>query len=138
MTGLKKEYYGLEAGLKFKLTSWLDLKTLGAISEAKNINNVTANYMLSKSAEVYTDKAYVLDMRESGTPLTVGSIGLSTHMNGWFIDVNANYYDRIYLSYSPGYRYEKVLKNRQSAHQKYPEIFPAVVTEDGNSCCLKL
>ena len=133
MTGLKKEYYGLEAGLKFKLTSWLDLKTLGAISEAKNINNVTANYMISKSAEVYTDKAYVLDMRESGTPLTVGSIGLSTHLNGWFIDVNANYYDRIYLSYSPSYRYEKVLKNRQSAHQKYPEIFPAVVTEDGNS-----
>ena len=133
MTGLKKEYYGLEAGLKFKLTSWLDFKTLGTISEAKNINNVTANYMLSKSAEVYTDKAYVIDMRESGTPLTVGSIGLDLHTNGWFVNLNANYYDRIYLSYSPSYRYEKVLKNRQSAHKKYPEIFPSVVTEDGNS-----
>ncbi len=29
MTGLKKEYYGVEVGAKFKLTSWLDLKTLG-------------------------------------------------------------------------------------------------------------
>ena len=133
MTGLKKEYYGLEAGLKVKLTSWLDLKTLGTISEAKNINNVTANYMLSKSAEVYTDKAYVIDMRESGTPLTVGSIGLGMHTGGWYIDLNANYYDRIYLSYSPSYRYERVLKNRQAAHQKYPEIFDATVSEDGNS-----
>ena len=133
MTGLQKEYYGIEAGLNFKLTSWLNLKTLGTISEAKNINNVTANYMLSKSAEVYTDKAYVKDMRESGTPLTVGSIALDFHTNGWFINLNANYYDRIYLSYSPSYRYERVLKNRQSAHQKYPEIFPAVVSEDGNS-----
>ena len=82
MTGLKKEYYGIEAGLKVKLASWLDFKTLGTISEAKNINNAIANYMVSKSAKVYTDKAYVKDMRESGTPLTVGSIGLDMHTNG--------------------------------------------------------
>ena len=52
--------------------------------------------MLSKSAEVYQDKAYVMNMRESGTPLTVGSIGLDAHVNGWFVNLNANYYDRIY------------------------------------------
>ena len=133
MTGLKKEYYGVEAGLDFKLTSWLNFKTIGSICEAKNLNNVTAVYMLSKSANVYSDKAYVAGMRESGTPLTVGSLGLNFHKSGWFIDLNANYYDRIYLSYSPSYRYERVLKNRQSAHITYPEIFDAVVSEDGNS-----
>ena len=133
MTDLKKEYYGVEAGLDFKLTSWLNFKTIGSICEAKNLNNVTAVYMLSKSADVYSDKAYVAGMRESGTPLTVGSLGLNFHKSGWFIDLNANYYDRIYLSYSPSYRYERVLKNRQSAHITYPEIFDAVVSEDGNS-----
>ena len=132
MTGLKKEYYGVEVGAKIKLTSWLDLKTLGAMSEAKNINNVNAVYMLSKSAEVYQDKAYVMNMRESGTPLTVGSIGLDAHVNGWFVNLNANYYDRIYLSYSPSYRYEKVLTNRQAAHKAFPEIF-APTTLDGMS-----
>ena len=132
MTGLKKEYYGVEVGAKFKLTSWLDLKTLGAMSEAKNINNVNAVYMLSKSAEVYQDKAYVMNMRESGTPLTVGSIGLNAHVNGWFVNLNANYYDRIYLSYSPSYRYEKVLTNRQAAYKAFPEIF-APTTLDGMS-----
>jgi hypothetical protein len=127
-----KEYYGVEVGAKFKLTSWLDLKTLGAMSEAKNINNVNAVYMLSKSAEVYQDKAYVMNMRESGTPLTVGSIGLDAHVNGWFVNLNANYYDRIYLSYSPSYRYEKVLTNRQAAYKAFPEIF-APTTLDGMS-----
>ena len=68
-----------------------------------------------------------------GDGQTMKSIGLDLHTNGWFVNLNANYYDRIYLSYSPSYRYEKVLKNRQSAHQTYPEIFPSVVTEDGNS-----
>ena len=66
--------------------------------------------MLSKSAEVYTDKAYVIDMRESGTPLTATSLGLSYHQKGWFIDVNGNWYDRIYLSYSPCMRYGETLE----------------------------
>ena len=86
--------------------------------------------MLSKSAELKSDKAYVKDMRESGTPLTVGSLGLNFHSKGWFIDLNANYYDRIYLSYSPSYRYASTLQNRQNAAIKYPEIFERV-SEDG-------
>jgi hypothetical protein len=45
---------------------------------------------------------------------------------------NANYYDRIYLSYSPSYRYEKVLTNRQAAYKAFPEIF-APTTLDGMS-----
>lgn len=51
-------------------------------------------------------------MRESGTPLTSASLGLSYHSGGWFVDLNANYYDRIYLSYSPNYRYESSCKAR--------------------------
>lgn len=112
MTGLEKEYYGIEAGLDFKVASFLNFKAIGTISDAKNLNNITANYMISKSAEVVQDKAYIKDMRESGTPLTVGSLGLNFHSNGWFIDLSANYYDRIYLSYSPSYRYKRTLELR--------------------------
>jgi len=54
-------------------------------------------------------------MREAGTPLTAMSLILSYHQGGWFIDLNGNYYDRIYLSYSPCYRYESTLKARQYA-----------------------
>lgn len=50
------------------------------------------------------------DMRESGTPLTALSAGLSYHAGGWYIDVNGNYYDRIYLSWSPCLRYVGTLK----------------------------
>lgn len=55
------------------------------------------------------------NMRESGTPLTAASLILSYHKWGWFFDLNCNYYDRIYLSYSPSYRYESTLRNRQNA-----------------------
>lgn len=119
--GLTKEYYGAELGLKFRLASFLDLKMLGTMAEAKILNNATANYMKSTSGDIYTETLYCKDMRESGTPLTATSIGLSYHQGGWFIDLNANYYDRIYLSYSPSYRYESEIKNRNKMEGGVPQ-----------------
>lgn len=109
MTNIKKHYYGVEAGLSFRLTDFLDFKALGTISEAKNINNANVRYMLSTKGEYKDDIIYNKDMRESGTPLTATSLGLSFHQNGWFVDVNANYYDRIYLSYAPNLRYQETI-----------------------------
>ena len=106
MSGMKKEYYGVEAGLDFKLTSFLNLKAIGVISEARNMNNSRGYMMNSTSTEITERTILNKNMRESGTPLTAGSIGLSFHQNGWYIDLNANYYDRIYLSYAPNLRYE--------------------------------
>lgn len=99
-TGLEKEYYGVEAGLDFKLTSFLNLKLIGTISEAKNISDAKVRYLNSTQGTYNDDILRCKDMRESGTPLTAASAGLSYHQGGWFIDLNGNYYDRIYLSYS--------------------------------------
>ncbi len=124
MTGLNKAYYGVEWGLNFKVTSAFNIKTIGTISEAKNTNNARVWYM-SSTTGTYNDanghgSELVLNknMREAGTPLTAMSLILSYHQGGWFIDVNGNYYDRIYLSYSPCYRYESTLKARQAAGEK--------------------
>ncbi|MBO1362921.1 TonB-dependent receptor [Prevotella sp. A2931] len=107
ITGLAKEYYGAELGAKMKLTSFLDLKVIGSISEAKNISNANVIYLNATEGKPYQDRAYIKNMRESGTPLTAASLGLSYHQSGWFVDLNGNYYDRIYLGYSPYYRYAK-------------------------------
>lgn len=105
MTGIAKDYYGLELGAKVKLTSVLDLKALGTISEAKYKNNAHARFMYSTSGTVQSDLVFSKGMREGGTPLTAASLGLSYHNKGWFIDLSGNYYDRIYLSWSPCMRY---------------------------------
>ena len=113
LTNIEKEYYGVEAGLRFKVTSSFDINLIGQISEAKIKNNSNVRYMNSTSAE-YTDEiVYNKDMRDSGTPLTAASLGLSYHKGGWYIDLNCNYYDRIYLSYAPSYRYASTLDTRQ-------------------------
>ena len=115
MTGGKKAYYGVEWGLNFSVTSDFNVKFLGAISEAKNTNNSLVRYMSSTKGEYYEETVLNKNMREAGTPLSVYGVTLSYHAGGWFIDLNGNYYDRIYLSYSPSYRYESTLTNRNKA-----------------------
>lgn len=120
LTGVEKEYYGGELGANFKINSAFNVKLIGHLSEAKYVDNTKVRYMNSTSAEYIDDICYNKDMRESGTPLTAVSLGLSYHSGGWFIDLNGNYYDRIYLSYSPSYRYLKSLEDRQAV---YGDIF---------------
>ena len=118
MTNIKKHHYGVELGMKVRISEDLDLKALGTWSEAENINNADVTYMLSKSADVKHDIVYNKGMRENGTPLTAGSIGLSFHKSGWFIDLDGNYYDRIYLSYAPNHRYGETGRRMGWIHEE--------------------
>lgn len=119
MTGIKKAYYGLEWGLKFKLNSAFSIRTLGTISEAKNTNNSSVRYMNSTEGTYHDDIVYNKDMRESGTPLSAFNLTLSYSAKGWFIDIMGNYYDRIYLGYAPVYRYGTALEKRQESWTKF-------------------
>lgn len=119
MTGIKKAYYGLEWGLNFKVNSAFNIKTLGTISEAKNMNNASVVYMNSTEGTYHSDIVYNKNMRESSTPLSAYNLTLSYHSGGWFIDVMGNYYHRIYLAYSPSYRYGNTLENRQESWTKF-------------------
>ena len=109
LTDIRKRYYGVEAGVDVKLSSSFNIKAIGTIAEGKNINNANVRYMNSTKATYTNDIVMNKGMREAGTPLTAASRILSYHSGGWFIDLKGNYYDRIYLSYSPSYRYQKTL-----------------------------
>lgn len=111
LNGVTKNYYGVELGMQFKVTSNFKINLLGVYSDAKYTENTDVSYMHSTSGELWHDVCMNKNMRESGTPLTVGSIGLSYNIKGWYLDLTGNYYDRIYLSYAPNLRYLETLKN---------------------------
>ncbi len=100
LSGISKYFYGAELGAKIKVTSNFDIMLMGTYSEAKYMNDANATWMLSNSGESNTETCYTKGMREGGTPLAVGTIGLNYRYNGWYFSLNGNYYDRIYLSYS--------------------------------------
>jgi hypothetical protein len=63
-------------------------------------------------------------MREGGTPLSAASLDLSYHNKGWFIDLIGNYYDDIYLYYSPITRYKSTV-DKQRANGYNPDLSQA-------------
>ena len=62
-----------------------------------------------------------MGMREGSTPLTAASIDLSYHTGGWFLDLIGNYYDRIYLYYSPIVRYYGDFKEDADGNKVIPQ-----------------
>jgi len=109
MTGIEKTYYGAEVGVRYKVLSNLDVLFLGTINEAKYTSNANALCMNSNNANYTRDVVMSDGMREDGTPLSILSLGLEYNVNGWYIDLTGNYYDRIYLSFSPMIRTVKSL-----------------------------
>jgi len=101
LTGIEKQYYGVEVGLKYKATDWLDIKALATVSDAKYTSNANMRMLLSNTG-TYTDELCITDgMREGSTPLNAFSVDLSYHANRWYIDLIGNYYDNIYLYFAP-------------------------------------
>jgi len=125
LTDQQKAYYGIEAGARIKVTSAFDVTLIGTMSEAKNMKNAHVRYMNSTSGVYVDDECLNKNHHENGTPLTAASIGLSYHSGGWFLDLNTNWYDRIYLSSAPCFYYKQSLDNRQ----KY---IGDVLDNDGN------
>ena len=110
LSDIAKDYYGLELGLDIKFTTRLTLSTIATISDAKYANNAHVAYMLSEDGRTYHDRVLNKGMREGCTPLTALSSQLRYFYHGWFFNLNANYYDRIYLYYTPVTRYESRLQ----------------------------
>ena len=122
LTGIDKEYYGVELGLNVKVTDWLNIKGLATISDAKYTNDANVYYMLSEDGRTYQDLVHSKDIREGCTPLSAFSLDLAYHANGWYIDLIGNYYDRIYLYYTPVTRYDKYLSGQPNAFNDDGEL----------------
>ena len=110
LTNVSKSYYGVEVGAKFKITSSFDITAMGTWSDNFYNNNSDCVYMLSTHGTENTTVCHNKNMRESGTPLSVYSLALNYRINRWYLSLIGNYYDRIYLSYSPCLRYEENVK----------------------------
>ena len=105
---IKKRNYGGELAAKFKVTSNFDITVLGTYSEAQIVGNTDVDYMLSDDGTLKRTECFADGMREGGTPLAAASIALNYRVNGWYLGLTGNYYDRIYLSYSPVTRLKTV------------------------------
>ena len=126
MTGVEKEYMGVELAASVKITSNLTLKALATYSNAEYVNNPDAVLTYeNESFNRVTDKVYIDGMKESGTPLSAYSLGLDYNVNGWFFSINGNYYHRGFIDFSTYRRLGNVLGASETSS--------GIVGEDGQT-----
>ena len=142
MTGINKKHYGVEAAFEYQATQHLSFSLMGTIADAQYDNNPMAqvNYEGQRPAETaklntclnpITGEKMPLQviakgMRVSGTPLAAASFAIKYNINYWFFEVDANYFGRSYLSFSP---YRRLNSTYQTAGKFYTASY---VDANGN------
>ena len=126
MQDIEKTHYGVEAAAVYNVNSALSFTFLGSVGEALYTNNPKATLTYEDaSAFIASPKNPVTGKDEplfvvaegcrvGSTPLTALSLGVDYNVNGWFLGANVNYYDRVYVGFSPYNR----LSNIYQANQK--------------------
>lgn len=149
MSGIDRQHYGVEAALKYDITSNFSVNLTGTYSEAKYTNNPLAevNYEGMNAATIQelnvwqnpqTKQAMPLrviadGMRVSGTPLTAVSLGFNYNVSGWFFEANLNYYDRVYIDFSEYRRLGNIMNYYVSTSATEPvfDVTEAELNETG-------
>ena len=125
MTGVEKRFWGVEGAVTIKITDNLKFNAIGTYSDAKYHGNPLAqlayegdNPTTTAAMNVWQNpvngqsqplRVIYHGMRVSSTPLTAVSLGLDYNINGWYFEVKANYFDRVYIDASPYTRLGSVL-----------------------------
>ncbi|MCI5491598.1 MAG: TonB-dependent receptor [Prevotellaceae bacterium] len=129
MTGIKKQYMGLEGAITIKLARNLKLNLIGTLSDAKYVNNPLAQLAYEGSnGDTYKTintwenpvtgnaqpmRVFMKNVRVGSTPLTAASVGLDYNINGWYFSANLNYYDRVYIDAAAYCRMGKIMDKNQ-------------------------
>jgi hypothetical protein len=105
-------HQGIEAGALVTLTSWLKASAACNIGNYRYTNRPTA--LLNADNGLIPDTTYTVFIKNffvSGTPQFASNFSLKINKNFWFIDVTANYFDKIYLSFNPERRTQRAVLN---------------------------
>jgi len=102
MTGENRVHQGIEFGAETRITSYLKAVAVVSLGNYRYTNRPTGTRSYDNgSLPDTTETIYVKNFYVGGSPQFASSLGLRFNKNYWFIDVNANYYDKIWLDFNP-------------------------------------
>ncbi|MCL2435719.1 MAG: hypothetical protein FWD09_06245, partial [Lentimicrobiaceae bacterium] len=111
ITGMSQRYMGAELGAEIKLSSMFTLILAGTFGDYRYSNNplVTTNAengydLLGDGNTDSQQPVYWKNFFVAGSPQVAGTLGLKFNHNYWWVNVNANYFDRIFIQIAPSRR----------------------------------
>ena len=139
MNGVEKQHYGVEAAAVYNVSSALSFSFFGSVGDALYTNNPVAvltyedasAYIANPKNPVTKEeeplRVIAQGCRVASTPLTALSLGVDYNVNGWYLGANVNYYDRVYIGFSP---YNRLTNIYQANGKCY--VPDGTVDEQGN------
>ncbi len=107
LTGIDSRYYGVEAGFRIPLMADLALSGAASIGDYTYTSNPLFTQTRDNTAEVLVENArvYWKGMKVESTPQVALNIGLNYKTsNNIYLSIDAEYFDKMYLSMNPLYR----------------------------------
>ena len=108
MNGINQRHMGIEIGSEFKLNSMFSLIFAGNFGDYRYSNNPDVNInaengydILSTGSSDNVETVYWKDYFVAGTPQVATTLGLKFNHNYWWVNINANYFDRIFCDLNP-------------------------------------
>ncbi len=138
LNGVERTHTGVELALDYKLSATLSVTGVASLGDFIISNRPTAYITLDNNSAPIADGLliYAKNFYVSRTPQQAGSIGLNYRSpRFWFLNVNVNYFDKIYLDFNPVRRTEQGILDVTPGSAEwekilYQEKLPAAFTVD--------
>lgn len=126
--GIEKTHSGIEAGVEIQLTQVWSLNLAGAYGAYYYDNRPEVQlYQDNTGAAVKNETAYIENFRVPGLPQQAYTAGLNFNKDGWFGNLNINYFDDIFLDFFPVRRTEGALESLNRFEN--PEAYDFIVSQ---------
>ncbi len=125
MLGVNNVHYGIELGAEANITSSILFTAVAAKGQYLYSSRPTNFLTRDNSAEIIRqdETIYLMNYRVGGKPQTAASLGLKYKgSNFWFLGINGNYFDDIWVDANPDRRTERAVQNFIPSDPQYDEI----------------
>lgn len=104
ISGIDQRHLGVELGLEVKLGSMFSLILAGNYGDYRYSDRADVTMNAENGTDIEGDverTVYWKNFHVSGSPQAAGTIGLKFNHNYWWVNINANYFDKIYCDLNP-------------------------------------
>ena len=108
MTGIDKRNMGVELGIEIPIGSMFTLALAGNYGDYIYTSRPDVTIMADNGYDVlgngkseYTETVYWKGFHVAGTPQLAATMGLKFNYKYWFVNISANYFDKIYADLNP-------------------------------------
>jgi len=104
ISGIDQRHLGVEVGMEVKLGSMFSLIFAGNYGDYRYSDRADVTMNAENGTDIEGDverTVYWKNYHVNGTPQVAGTVGLKFNHNYWWVNLNANYFDKIYCDLNP-------------------------------------